>query len=334
MADIPETDEAARICTVLQDNPLGLSIKEISAAVAMSRNSVAKYLEVLTATGRLEVRHVGNAKLYTLSRRVPVGNILKLAKELIIVLDSRLQVVQASDSLCSFSGTGRERVMHARLSSLPVPLLTPEEEKDLEILLTGGNSWKKEIRILRNGLEVFLDGRFIPTVLESGEPGITIILEDTTERRLAEKMMRERDRLLYTIFQIPTVPRFFIDHNHKVVYWDRALEIMTGIKSEEVTGTNRHWRAFYPEERPCLVDLLIDGNTEKIVRNYRGKSLTTPDSSGGYECTEFFPALGQEGRWLHITATVIRDSAGHLTGAMETVEDVTDRKKSEFVVEG
>jgi len=30
---------------------------------------------------------------------------------------------------------------------------------------------------------------------------------------------------------------------------------------------------------------------------------------------------------------VIRDSAGNLTGAMETIEDVTDKKKQEFVIE-
>ncbi len=40
-----------------------------------------------------------------------------------------------------------------------------------------------------------------------------------------------------------------------------------------------------------------------------------------------------EGKWLHVTATLIRDSAGHPTGAMETIEDITEKKKREFVVE-
>jgi PAS domain S-box-containing protein len=333
MTDGVAETEDSRILSVLKENPLGLSIKEISAAVGMSRNSIAKYLDVLTATGKLELRHVGNAKLYTLSQRVPVGNIINYARELIIILDKSLQIADASDSFCTFAGSSRQEVLHRRLSALPLPLLTPAEEQELVGLLNGGPSWKKEIRLVRGACEFFLDGRFIPTALQNGEPGITLILDDTTDKRRAEKAIREGDRLLHTIFQIPTVPCFFLDRNHKVVFWDRALEIMTGIKSEDVVGTSQHWRAFYPEERPCLADLLIDGDTEQIVAYYRGTCRRTPTADGGYECTEFFPAMKPEGKWLHATATLIRDSAGHLTGAMETVEDVTEKKKREFVVE-
>ncbi|NMB78590.1 MAG: PAS domain S-box protein [Methanomicrobiales archaeon] len=326
-------DEATRIRTVLKENPLGLSIKEVAAKVGMSRNSVAKYLEVMTATGQLELRHVGNAKLYTLSQRVPVTNIINYAKELIIVLDRSLQIVEASDSFCAFAGVPREAVLHTRLSAPPASLLTPSEESTLSSLLNGGSVWKKEIRLIRGASEIYLDGRFIPTALQNGEPGITLILEDISERRRAERAMQERDRLLHTIFQIPTLPRFFIDQNHKVVYWDRALEIMTGIKSEEVIGTNQHWKVFYATERPCLADLLVDGDTARLKAAYPGIIHRTGAGDGEYECTEFFPGKQGSGKWLRITVSVIRDSAGHVTGVMETLEDVTDQKNREFVIE-
>jgi PAS domain S-box-containing protein len=58
-----------------------------------------------------------------------------------------------------------------------------------------------------------------------------------------------------------------------------------------------------------------------------------PDSGGQYECTVFFSAPAPSGRWLHVTSTLIRDAAGNLTGAVETVEDVTDRKTREFVIQ-
>jgi PAS domain-containing protein len=324
-------DETTRIRAVIHENPLGLSIKEISAKVGMSRNSVAKYLDVLTATGQLDLRHVGNAKLYTLSRRVPVDKILNYAHELITVLDTSLCIVEASDSLCDFARAPRDAILGKRLSAPPISLLTPEEEEELMALLSGGSlSWKKEIRLLRGNDEVFFDGRFVPTVLENGEPGITLILADITGRRRAERAMQERDRLLHTIFQIPTVPRFFIDRNHKVVFWDRALEIMTGIRSEEVVGTTRHWQAFYPGERPCLADLLVDGQICRITELYGAACTPSASADSTYAYTSFFPSMGPGGRWLHITASVIRDPAGNLTGAMETVEDVTEKKQREF----
>ncbi len=334
MAEDELADETGRIRAVLKEHPLGLSIKEIAAAVGMSRNSMAKYLDVLSATGQLELRHVGNAKLYTISQRVPVGNIINYTRELIMVIDKSLQIVEASDSLCAFAGVPREAVLRTRLSAPPTMLLTPAEEHELLALMNGGPAWRKEIRLVREGIqEIFLEGRFIPTSLHNGEPGITLILEDTTERRRAERAAQERDRLLHTIFQIPTVPQFFIDKNHKVVFWDRALEIMTGYKSEEMVGTSGHWRAFYAQEQPCLADLLLDGNISRVVNDYRGGASLTRATDGGYECTQFFPAIGEGGRWLHITASLIRDPQGNVTGAMETIEDITDRKKREFVVE-
>jgi PAS domain S-box-containing protein len=332
MAEIPETDEATRIRALLKENPHGMSIKEISSAVGMSRNSVAKYLEVLTAAGQLELRPVGNAKLYSLSQRMPVENVLNFAQEIIIVLDNHLRIVRASDSLLSFTGCPREEILHSRLSTPPVSLLSPVQENELTRLLGGGDVWKKEIHVVRSKSEIFFEARFIPTLLDNGDHGITLILENSTVRRAAEKAMEERDRLLHTIFQIPTVPRFFIDKNHKVVYWDRALEIMTKIKSEDVIGTSRHWQAFYPHEQPCLVDLLVDGNMEKVHELYPMKCRRLPRDEG-YEMTDFFPLLGPGGRWLHVTVTLMRDSAGHLSGAMETIEDVTGRQTQEFIVQ-
>jgi DNA-binding transcriptional ArsR family regulator len=129
MADIPETDEAMRIRGLLRDHPHGLSIKEISSSVGMSRNSVAKYLEVLTAAGQLELRHVGNAKLYTLSQRMPVENVLNFAQEIIIVIDNNLRIVRASDSLCIFTGSSSEEILHTRLSAHPVALISPVRER-------------------------------------------------------------------------------------------------------------------------------------------------------------------------------------------------------------
>jgi len=332
VASSHQADEFIRIQDVLKDQPFGLSIKEIAAAASMSRNSAAKYLDILTASGRLELRMVGNAKLYTLSTRVPVGNLLNHARELIIVLDNDLRIVQASGSFCTFTGAPLGSILHARLSSLSPPLVSVSEEQEITALLNGGPAWRKEIHVLRNGTEYYFDSRFIPTVLENTLPGITLILEDITERMLAQKASLERDRLLQTLFQIPKEPQFFINRNHKVVYWDRALEIMTGIKAEEMVGTSNHWQVFYACPHPGLVDLLVDGNLEEIHNRWGGKCVHTP-VEGKYQVTEFYPEGKVGGRWFRITATLIRDTAGNLTGAMETIEDVSEKNRGQFIVQ-
>ena len=50
---------------------------------------------------------------------------------------------------------------------------------------------------------------------------------------------------------------------------------------------------------------------------------------GAYEATDFFPSMGERGKWLHFTAAAIRDPDGHIIGAVETLEDITERKFAE-----
>jgi PAS domain S-box-containing protein len=310
-----------------------MNIKEIAGAVGMSRNSAAKYLDVLTATGHLEVRQIGNAKLYYLSRRVPARNLLQLTREMIVMLDGHMRIVQSSDSFTGFIGSSREQVTGSRLSRLAVPVLSEKEENDLAILLNGGPAWTKEIRLVKNGSPVYLSARFVPVIFDGGNPGITVMFENITEQRQAEIALMENERFLFNVLQVSPTPKFLIDRNHKVVFWNRALEIMTKLKSEEMLGTNLQWKAFYPEPRPVLVDLLLDGDAARLRELYGNDSPEPRPPGDTCESTEYFPTLGSGGKWLRCTATVIRDSHGNLTGAMETLEDVTAVKQREFRID-
>jgi len=155
MGDEPAGDKVTRIKALLRDNSLGINIKAISKGVAMSRNSVAKYLDVLAASGHLEVRQMGNAKLYHLSRRVPLDAVINLAREMIVVLDRHLRIVQANESFIAFTGTSRDRVLGSRLSTPGVQLLFDTEEQALSGLVNGGPDWKKEIRVVTKGTPLF-----------------------------------------------------------------------------------------------------------------------------------------------------------------------------------
>ncbi|GAI25749.1 unnamed protein product, partial [marine sediment metagenome] len=46
-----------------------------------------------------------------------------------------------------------------------------------------------------------------------------------------------------------------------------------------------------------------------------------------YEAEDFFPALGECGKWLHFTASPIRNSGGEIIGAIETLQDITEEKQ-------
>ncbi|HRT71699.1 MAG TPA: PAS domain-containing protein, partial [Syntrophales bacterium] len=70
--------------------------------------------------------------------------------------------------------------------------------------------------------------------------------------------MPHDERTLRAILEGSPIPTFVIGKDHRVIYWNRALEELSKIKAEDVIGTRKQWRAFYRSERPCMADLICD----------------------------------------------------------------------------
>ncbi|MGA3208220.1 MAG: PAS domain S-box protein [Syntrophales bacterium] len=155
------------------------------------------------------------------------------------------------------------------------------------------------------------------------------VTEDITERKRAEDRLRESEQRLYRVIHGSPLPTFVIGKDHKVIYWNRALEELSSIKAEEIIDTREQWRAFYSKERPCMADLLVDQALEAIPQWYLDKYTRSRLLDEAYEATDFFPELGESGKWLRFTAAVIRDTHGNLVGAIEALEDVTERRRAE-----
>jgi PAS domain S-box-containing protein len=148
----------------------------------------------------------------------------------------------------------------------------------------------------------------------------------------AEKAIKEGEQRLGNIIQGSPIPAFVIGKDHRVIYWNKALEVYSGIKAEDVIGSNQHWRAFYNRERPCMSDLIIDGEIEKIPQWYTGKYSRSQVIDGAFEATDFFPDM-RDGTWLYFTAALIHNADGEMIGAIETLIDITKRKQSEHALQ-
>jgi diguanylate cyclase (GGDEF)-like protein len=106
--------------------------------------------------------------------------------------------------------------------------------------------------------------------------------------------------------------------------------MLTGMSSREVIGTSNQWRAFYPSQRLIMADLVLDGAQEGAVdRLYHGRFKPSALIQGGYEAEDFFPQFGDSGRWLFFTAAPLRNTAGQVVGAIETLQDVSERRRAE-----
>jgi PAS domain S-box-containing protein len=154
---------------------------------------------------------------------------------------------------------------------------------------------------------------------------------DITERKRVEQSLEESRRYFQAIVQGSPIPTFVMGRDHTITLWNQALEDYSGVKAEEMLGRSMAWKAFYPDERPVLTDFIVDDAIDQIPRWYEGKYAESTLVNGAFEGTDFFPTM-KGGRCLYFTAAPIRDAEGRIVGAVEILQDVTERKHAEEAV--
>ncbi len=125
-----------------------------------------------------------------------------------------------------------------------------------------------------------------------------------------------------------------IDMTHTVTHWNKAAEFFLGYSRTSMIGTSNQWRPFYGYPRPILADLILDREIDvKINRLYQDRLAKSSLIDGAYHATDFFPNLGENGLWLHFTAAPLFDRDGKVMGAIEILEDITERREAQHALE-
>lgn len=138
------------------------------------------------------------------------------------------------------------------------------------------------------------------------------------------------DALLSAIVKGNPVATFVLNAGGEVTHWNRACELLTGVQANQVLGTRQAWSAFYTTERPVLADLVLKAGHEQhealdLAPLFYTRFHTSESVEHGIEAEDFFPHMGPKGRWLYFTAAPLYNADGQLCGAIETLQDVTER---------
>jgi DNA-binding Lrp family transcriptional regulator len=75
-----ETDTEKLILDFLKKQPMGATVTDIANKLNMSRTTTVKYLEVMRATGLLDYKEVGMAKLWFVSTKLSYAEHVLLEK--------------------------------------------------------------------------------------------------------------------------------------------------------------------------------------------------------------------------------------------------------------
>ncbi|MCB2185475.1 MAG: diguanylate cyclase [Deltaproteobacteria bacterium] len=166
---------------------------------------------------------------------------------------------------------------------------------------------------------------------EAGQPvAFEGIATDITDRQRVEEALQKAHRMVETTLAGLPVAVMVIDDQHKVVHWNQAMEKLSGTSAAEMVGTSRQWEPFYHEPRPVMADMVLTGDMQTMFQHYGEKGLRrSPLIEEGWECEDYFPGVGGENRFLYFIAAPIRDADDQITGALETLVDLTEKRKLE-----
>jgi two-component system NtrC family sensor kinase len=153
--------------------------------------------------------------------------------------------------------------------------------------------------------------------------GIRGSFSDITDTVLAQQRLSDEKIFVENLINSALTPIFVINSDHKVLYWNQALEIITGKMAASLKGTDLHWSGLYAARRTTLADLIIDD--EKKIAGFYDTYSSSKYISGGFQAEGWFD-IDSKQRYMFFEAAPIRNSSGQVIAAIESLEDITERK--------
>lgn len=156
-----------------------------------------------------------------------------------------------------------------------------------------------------------------------GRPCFLSIASLIAQREPAESELSEANLRLAEIIEYLPDATFVTDPGRRVIAWNRAIEILTGVRKERVLGREVAYPdPLYFELSACLVDLFEPAGRTGYFSFRREQDVVSAETFSAH-------LRGGLGAHLAITSARLYDSAGKPAGTIQTVRDITDRKVME-----
>ena len=151
---------------------------------------------------------------------------------------------------------------------------------------------------------------------------------DLTERKQVEAALLENQSRLADIITFLPDATLAIDKEKRIILWNKAIEEMTGISAAEMIGKGDYAYTvpFYGEVRPQLMDFIFEDYGEIAVK------YPTIIREGESLMSEVFcnALYNNKGAWVFAKASPLHDQSGNIIGAIESIRDITERKRVEM----
>ena len=192
------------------------------------------------------------------------------------------------------------------------------------IIFTGRGREEVVIEALNEGADFYIQ--------KGGEPRAQFAelankIRYAITRRQVEEDLSESQKQTAEIIDFLPDATFAISTDGVVIAWNRAMEIMTGVHKKKILnkGNYEYSLPFYGKRRPILIDLVL--SPDEITSGKYPFILKEGDKIAS---EIFIPHFhDNRGAYLWFTASPLYKSQGVLSGAIESIRDITEQKRAE-----
>ncbi|NMB79953.1 MAG: PAS domain S-box protein [Methanomicrobiales archaeon] len=303
-------DEVEKIKQFLKKDARGMNIREISDGLKINRNSVAKYLDTMTAQEEVECRVFGKSKVYYLSQRLPISDLMKYSSKPFLVLNQDLTIIQVNEAFLRFAGIMKDEILHLPFATVLAGRLPCDEIAAQVRQALTCKEITSEISLNAAQGPLFYQMNLIPTRFKDNSCGVVLVLEDITMRKRVEQALLDSEKKY----------RHLIEHSSEVMYSLDPRGIITyispqvsryGFAAEEVTG-QQLYTFVQPDDRARVMQAFSRfGDTDERVI----ASFIVPTPKAGNV-------------WVESSGIAQKDAAGTITGIYGILRDITSEKKA------
>lgn len=251
--------------------------------------------------------------------RSRIREFVEMAQDPIFVVDPTGSFVAFNNAMCAATGYGHAELLRMNLFDLLSPRSSREEARRLIDLSQGGPPGVLEFALARkDGQEIFMS--MTPHLVQrDGEvAGIEVLARDVTDRKRAERELRDLYGWLRAIHEATDEAILLTDLDLRVVHWNtRALDLF-GKDSASMAG----------QTADALLRELAGRATDPkpILRALEAYAEDPESVSDG---TIRLQGVGGRAFWR--MSTPVRNPAGELIGRLWTFREITDQQRVEEV---
>lgn len=169
----------SKIIEILNDNPRGMSVKQISEAIGVNRISVGHYLEIMLISGQVDMESYGQAKVFYQSKRIPMFAMMDYTSDSVLVISDKYNIIRANKNFLELINYQEKKTEGINCQDIFKKLNV--DIKDYVSKASEEGEIIEEISINKRNKHYYFRIKIIPTVFTEGSPGFTIVMENITD---------------------------------------------------------------------------------------------------------------------------------------------------------